>query len=179
MEQGAGARWVRTALLIVAAVALTARYSWSQFHGVPTEWTLQQAELGRQVARGQGFTTLVNYPQTYAVMKDRGVLLSEKTLYPELHHAPLYALLLAAVFKIAPEAMWKHIPESPNGWAPDYVVLGYARQQGLAISTFYAMKLRLSVLASSGASPQRPLFQAVALIEEQSPASGSLTLSFD
>lgn len=55
----------------------------------------------------------------------------------------------------------------------------YARQQGLAISTFYAMKQRLSALASSGASAQRPLFQTVALIEARSPASGSLTLAFD
>jgi len=124
MEQGGGARWVRTALLAVVVVALTARYSWCQFHGLPSEWTLQQAELGRQIARGQGFTTEVNYPQTYALMKARGEPFSEKKLYPELHHAPLYALVLAGVFKIAPESMWKHIPESPNGWAPDYVVLG-------------------------------------------------------
>lgn len=55
----------------------------------------------------------------------------------------------------------------------------YARQQGLAISTFYAMKQRLSALAASGASVQRPLFQAVALIEAHPPASDSLTLLFD
>jgi hypothetical protein len=55
----------------------------------------------------------------------------------------------------------------------------YARQQGLAISTFYAMRLRLSALAASGALAQRPLFQAVALIEAQPPASGTLTLAFD
>lgn len=123
MEQGGGARWVRTALLCVAVVALSARYSWSQFHGLPSEWTLQQAELGRQLERGKGFTTEVNYPQTYAVLKARGVPFNPKEYYPELHHAPLYAIVLAAVFKVAPEALWKHIPESPNGWAPDYVVL--------------------------------------------------------
>jgi len=55
----------------------------------------------------------------------------------------------------------------------------YARQQGLAIRTFYAMRQRLLALASSGASAQRPLFQAVALTEAQPPASDSLTLSFD
>lgn len=55
----------------------------------------------------------------------------------------------------------------------------YARQQGLAISTFYAMKQRLSGLVSSGASAPRPLFQAVTLIEAHPHASGSLTLAFD
>lgn len=55
----------------------------------------------------------------------------------------------------------------------------YARQQGLAVSTFYAMKQRLFALTASGASAQLPLFQAVTLIEAPLPASGTLTLSFD
>lgn len=123
LEQGAGARGLRAALLVVAAVSLTAVFSWKQFHGPPNEWTLQQVELGRQIAQGQGFTTRVNYPQTYAVMKSRGVPLSETQLYPELHHAPLYSLVLAAGFTSAPEKIWHHTPAPPNGWAPDYLVL--------------------------------------------------------
>jgi len=55
----------------------------------------------------------------------------------------------------------------------------YARQQHLAISTFYAMRRRLSALTSSGASAQRSLFQSVALIQAQPPVSDPLTLSFD
>lgn len=124
LEQGAGARALRAAVLAVAALLLTAVFSWKQFHGPPNEWTLQQVELGRQLAQGQGFTTRVNYPQTYAVMKARGVPLSEKALYPELHHSPLYPLVLAAVFKAAPGKIWEHTPAPPNGWAPDYLVLG-------------------------------------------------------
>lgn len=123
LEQGAGARVLRFALWAVAGLALTVVFSWKQFHGLPSEWTIQQAELGRQVARGEGFTTLVNYPQTYAVLKARGVPLNEQ-LYPELTHAPLYPLVLALVFKLAPASMWEHVPEPPGGWAPDYVVLG-------------------------------------------------------
>ena len=55
----------------------------------------------------------------------------------------------------------------------------YARQQGLAISTFYTMRQRLSALASSGASAPESLFQAVTLSQARPPVSGSLTLSFD
>jgi hypothetical protein len=123
LEQGGGARGLRAAVLVVAALLLTMVFSWKQFHGPPSEWTLQQVELGRQLAQDQGFTTRVNYPQTYAVMKARGVPLSEAQLYPELHHAPLYPLVLAAVFKVAPEQIWSHTPSPPNGWAPDYLVL--------------------------------------------------------
>lgn len=123
LEQGAGARALRAAVLFLGAVLLTATFAWKQFHGPPNEWTLQQVELGRQIAQGQGFTTRVNYPQTYAVMKARGVPLSETQLYPELSHAPLYPLVLAVAFKLAPATIWQHVPSPPNGWAPDYLVL--------------------------------------------------------
>jgi hypothetical protein len=123
MEQGAGARWLRRAAVGLGALLLTATFSWKQFHGLPTEWTMQQADLARQLARGQGFTTLANYPQTYAVLKARGVPFDETRPYPELHHAPLYPLLLAALFKALPDSIWTHRPEPPGGWAPDYAVL--------------------------------------------------------
>ncbi len=123
LEQGAGAVWLRRALVGLAALLVTGIFSWKQFHGFPNEWSLQQAELGRQVAHGEGFTTLINYPQTYAVMKARGVSFDEKKPYPELHHAPLYPMLLAAVFRVLPESIWAHRPEQPMGWAPDYAVL--------------------------------------------------------
>jgi hypothetical protein len=123
LEQGAGAQWLRRALLVLGAVLLTLVFSWKQFHGPPNEWTLQQTELARQIAQGDGFTTRVNYPQTYAVLKARGQPLQEATLYPELQHAPLYALTLAAVFAVLPASLWEHVPEPPGGWAPDYVVL--------------------------------------------------------
>jgi hypothetical protein len=123
LEQGRGALWLRRSAVVFAALLLTTIYSWKQFHGIPTEFVMQQAVLGRQLARGEGFTTLVNYPQTYAVMQARGVAFSEKRAYPELHNAPLYALTLAAVFKVLPESIWAHRPVPPDGWLPDYVVL--------------------------------------------------------
>lgn len=124
LEHGAGARGLRRAAVALGAVLLTLVFSWKQFHGLPSEWTMQQGDLARQIARGEGFTTLVNYPQTYAVLKARGVAFDERRAYPELHHAPLYALTLAAVFAVLPESLWEHVPAPPGGWAPDYVVLG-------------------------------------------------------
>ena len=58
-------------------------------------------------------------------------------------------------------------------------VAAYARQQGLAIGTFYSMRRRLLSLMSAEASAQRPLFQAVTLLQDQQPRPGSLTLAFD
>ncbi len=123
LEQGRGAGWLRRGSLGLGGLLLTLIFSWSQFHGPPTEWTLQQLELARQISRGDGFTTQVNYPQTYAVLKARGVPFAERRAYPEVQHAPLYALSLAAVFAVLPDAAWQHVPTPPSGWLPDYVVL--------------------------------------------------------
>lgn len=123
LEQGGGARWVRRAVLILAALLLSTVYCWKQFHGIPSEFVMQQAVLGRQVARGEGFTTPVNYPQTYAVLHARGHKFDEDVVYPELYHAPLYALVLAGAFAVLPESAWQHRPVPPDGWAPDYAVL--------------------------------------------------------
>lgn len=123
MEHGRGARWMRLAAVAVGALLLTTIYSWKQFHGIPTEFVMQQAVLGRQLAKGEGFTTLVNYPQTYAVLDARGTGFDERRLYPELHHAPLYALVLAGAFAALPDSAWSSRPAPPDGWAPDYVVL--------------------------------------------------------
>ncbi|WP_438479018.1 ArnT family glycosyltransferase [Oleiharenicola lentus] len=124
LEQGRGARWMRIATVVFAGLLLSTIYSWKQFHGIPTESVMQQAVLGRQVAKGEGFTTLVNYPQTYAVMQKRGEAFSQDRLYPELHHAPLYALTMAGVFAVLPESLWSQRPTPPSGWGPDYAVLG-------------------------------------------------------
>lgn len=128
LEQGGGARGVRRAGLILAALVLTVFYSWRQFHGIPTEFVMQQAVLGRQVAQGHGFTTLVNYPQTYAVLKARGIPFDEQKPYPELYHAPLYSLVLASGFFLVPDSVWQSKPAqpgpwTPDGWGPDYVIL--------------------------------------------------------
>lgn len=130
LEQGRGARWVVRAVLVVAALALTAVYSWRQFRGLPSEFTLHQAVVARQLARGAGFTTLVDQPQTFAVLHGRGRPFRSGKPYPELHHAPLYALTLAAAYAAVPDSIWSARPAvvpggmTFDGWLPDYVALG-------------------------------------------------------
>jgi len=129
LEQGRGARWVVRAGLVLGAVLLTFWYSWRQFHGVPSEFVMQQAVAARQLAQGEGFTTLVNYPQTYAVLKARGIPFDDKKAYPELYHAPFYSIALAAGFKLLPATVWTSLPKLPaggdtaDGWGPDYAIL--------------------------------------------------------
>ncbi|MBM3855825.1 MAG: hypothetical protein FJ399_22180, partial [Verrucomicrobia bacterium] len=128
LEVGAGARWLRWAALAAVTLALSLRVAWTQFHGPTTEITLLQADTGRQIMRGEGFTTLVNLPQTAAVLETRRMRFDSGRAYPELHHAPLYPLTIAGALWVLPEARrekWMSAaPVPPDGFGGDYVLLG-------------------------------------------------------
>lgn len=128
LEEGAGARWVLRAAVVGAVLALSLLVAWKQFHGPATEVTLVQADVGRQLARGAGFTTLVNYPQTAAFLARRGVRFDAAKPYPELYQAPLYSLVIAAGLRVLPagmrEALFAKPPVPPDGFGADYFLLG-------------------------------------------------------
>lgn len=128
LEVGEGARGLRRIAVLAATLALSLLLARQQFHGPVTEATLAQADTARQLADGQGFTTLINYPQSAAVLQERGVRFDPATPYPELHQAPLYSMVIAAALKIVPaptRAAWfSSTPVPPDGFAGDYFLLG-------------------------------------------------------
>lgn len=128
LEVGAGARGVRLAAVLVGALALSLVVAWKQFHGPASETTLLQADTGRQLARGGGFTTLVNHPQTAAWLQARGVRFDPQRAYPELHHAPLYPLVIAGALRLLPagvrDDLFDSPPVPPDGFGGDYALLG-------------------------------------------------------
>lgn len=127
LEVGRGARLIRLAALLAGAIALSLLLVWKQFRGPRTEATLLQAELGRQIAAGAGFTTLVNSPQTAAWLQARGQPFRVDQPYPELNHAPLYPLAIAAGLRLVPESTrqaWFAVPSHPSaGFGADYFLL--------------------------------------------------------
>jgi hypothetical protein len=128
LELGGGARWIRLAAVLVGTLVLSLLVAWKQFHGPVSERTLAQANVGRQLARGEGFSTLVNYPQTAAFLRARGLRFDPARPYPELHQAPLYPLVIAGALRALPssarEGLFAKPPEPPDGFAADYFLLG-------------------------------------------------------
>jgi hypothetical protein len=128
LEQGGGARWIRLGAVLLGGLLLSLLVAWKQFHGPLTEVTMLQADLGRQLAAGEGFTTLVNYPQVEAVLKADGRPFDARQPYPELYQAPLYALTIAGALTLMPsgwrEAWFTGIPVAPDGFGADYFLLG-------------------------------------------------------
>ncbi len=136
LEVGAGGRWVARAAVILGVVLLSLRIGYTQFHGPLTETTLAQAVVARQLVKGEGFTTLVNYPQAVAFMKERAgkaggaagaYRFDPAEALPELHQAPLYPAVIAGALKVFPEwkraALFDTMPKPPDGFGADYVLL--------------------------------------------------------
>lgn len=127
LEQGSGARVLKISALVLGLLALSATVAFKQFHGPRTEETLRQADLGRSIANGEGFTTSVNYPQVHAVMEKQGRLFDAETRFPELYHPPGYPLVIAAALAILPEDLchrfFEEVPDPPNGFGGDYLLL--------------------------------------------------------
>jgi hypothetical protein len=129
LEEGAGARGIVLAAVLAVTVALSLRVAWVQFHGPLTESALAQADTGRQLARGQGFTTLVNYPQAAAFLGQRGRGFDPARPYPELYQAPLYSVVIAGGLRVVPERIREALFMNPavppgGGFGADYFLLG-------------------------------------------------------
>lgn len=174
LEVGGGARWLRLAAFLAVALVLSLRVAWTQFRGPLSESTLIQADVGRQVSRGQGFTTQVNYPQTSAVLAARGRTFDAGKAYPELHHAPLYAVAVAGALAVLPsgrrEAWFASAPVPPDGFIPDYVLLGLNLLLFWgAVALTYRLGCRLfdaraGALAAGAVLLSSPLWQATAAV---------------
>lgn len=128
LEVGAGSRWIRVAAIVAGTLVLSLLVAWKQFHGPVSEITLRQADVGRQLASGAGFTTLVNYPQTVAFLRARGIPFDPARPNPELHQAPLYSIIVAGALRLLPDenraALFTKAPTPPDGFAADYFLLG-------------------------------------------------------
>lgn len=128
LEVGGGARWLRLAAIVAASAALSFLIAWKQFHGPQTEATLEQADVGRQLARGEGFTTLVNYPQTAALLQRSGQRHDLQHAFPELHQPPLYSLVIAGGLRLMPATMraglFQGSVQAADGYGADFFLLG-------------------------------------------------------
>lgn len=175
LEMGAGARAVRLTATLLAVAALSVVVAWKQFHGATGETTLRQADLGRQLARGAGFTTLVNYPQAVAFLAERGVAFRADQPEPELYEAPLYPLLIAGALHLVPESvrarLFARAPQPPDGFGGDYFLLALnVLLHWLAAWQTYDLgrrifEPRVGWLAALGVLVSVPVWQHVVAIE--------------
>lgn len=150
-EIGGGARWIRIAGAVLGVLLLSGLVSYKLFRGPLTETTMAQAVTGRQLATGHGFTTLVNYPQSFAWAESKiggGGFVNVTRPLPELHQAPLYSMMIAVALKIWPA----------TGARADYVLLA------LNVALLWAAALQTFLLGRALFGSKAGLLAMLALL---------------
>lgn len=96
-EQGALAKWVLRVLVTAALAALSLFWLLAKFNGFSIPEAMDQAQIGRQIASGQGFTTLYARPLALHVLRTGG---RWREPLPELNNAPLGPVLNAVILRL-------------------------------------------------------------------------------
>jgi hypothetical protein len=116
IEVGDRSHWLRAAVALMALMVVSALFLLFEFQNLSAPQAMDAAQVGRQLARGEGFTTRLIRPFSVRLLEDRAADLGLTDadsgrlarLHPDLANPPLYPALLGAVFKLA---------------GPDYAIL--------------------------------------------------------
>lgn len=105
MEEGAGAKYVRWFGLFIGFAALALIFNLFCFHNFTNPEAMDAAQLGRNISRGDGFTTLLVRPLSVGLTRearaDKSALLREG--HRDISNPPVYPLLLAGVLAVTPD----------------------------------------------------------------------------
>jgi 4-amino-4-deoxy-L-arabinose transferase-like glycosyltransferase len=107
IELGRGKKVLQWVLIVLLAVALSLVYSAGQFRGLEKREAMDMAQLARNIARGEGFTTYFLRPLSLWHQKTVGPAHDPQIAkHPDLYNPPLYPLLLAGAFKFFPDSIY-------------------------------------------------------------------------
>lgn len=99
LEEGVLAVWVKRGLLAVAILGIAMVYMW-HFRGLATAQAMDQAQIGRAIATGQGWHTNVLRPRAVGQLAAHGKNVARR-IYYDTYQAPLPPLVDAvALFPI-------------------------------------------------------------------------------
>ncbi len=98
LEQGSPALWLRRFLVVAVVLAISAVGLLVKFNGFFIPEAMDQAQIGRQIATGQGYTTLYARPLALHMMLARRGNIDNPL--PETSQAPLGPMINAAALKI-------------------------------------------------------------------------------
>ena len=95
--------WVilrRGCFLTAAAITLLICYALSQFRGLDQPQAMEQAQIGRNLARGEGFTTRFIRPLSIWQLSQSSKKHKLSERHPDLMNPPAYPALVAALFSV-------------------------------------------------------------------------------
>jgi len=121
LEQGNLANYIRGALLVLLVVVLFFLYLFVQFRGLDSEEAMDYAQIARQMAAGEGFTTQYVRPLAIWQLEQAGKEIPEGP-FPEFSNMPVYPFVASFALGMA-RANWE-IEPSDIVYAGDRVLAG-------------------------------------------------------
>ena len=121
IELGRGKIVLQWVVVVLAAIALSLVYTAGQFRGLEKREAMDMAQLARNLARGEGFTTSVIRPISLWHLKTyRDDHSPHFDRHPDLYNPPLYPLALAGIFRLLPAETFELKPNefqyTPERW---------------------------------------------------------------
>jgi hypothetical protein len=132
LEVGPGLRYLKIGLACLALVTLTVGYNWRSFHNMNAPEAMDAAQVGRNLSRGQGYTTQFIRPLSLYLVKKRsesrfGIVPPNvdadyariKDRHPDLANPPLYPCVLAIWMKIYPALL--KVADGVRNFMPGFI----------------------------------------------------------
>lgn len=108
LEAGRFAPWIRRALAVAAIAGLALFYFIHEFRGLATSQAMDQAQIGRELARGHGFSTKFARPLAIGQLQANGRNVTQR-IWSDTYNAPLPALV-DAIALVLVKSHWKMTP---------------------------------------------------------------------
>jgi len=109
IDLGAGRWFILWGAAVLLAVALSLLYTSDQFRGLERGEAMDMAQLARNIARGQGFTTYVIRPLSLWQLETHASDHQPRLMnHPDLYNPPLYPLAIATLFKMMPTTLFEY-----------------------------------------------------------------------
>ena len=138
IELGEWTRYVKVGVALLGFLVFTVFYDIREFRNFSTQEAMDQAQLGRNIAQGKGYTTDFIRPLGFYLLQKQqfGGKSGSGSVYlkgdhPDVSNPPVYPLLLAGWMKVLPFhfdiARGKVIRAAPTGGAdrlpqPDFLL---------------------------------------------------------
>jgi len=91
---------IRRSLFFLVMISLTLGNLFTLFRGLSSPHAMDQAQIAREIARGNGFTTKMIRPAAYSQAERAKKSVVAFTKFDDTYHSPLNPLLTAAVLKL-------------------------------------------------------------------------------
>jgi hypothetical protein len=106
LEEGEWAKYIKLGAILLGFVAIAVAYNLRAFKNFHTAESMDVAQLSRNIAEGNGYSTLFIRPLSLHLLQkhrpDGDVLLKGQFDHPDLANPPAYPMLLGGAMKVLP-----------------------------------------------------------------------------